>query len=205
MKDNLVVFFQKVEPNYLSFFAGILTSAAINIYTDVFLSAKLPDAFFVIMLSFGCLLTSSLLFAGLSLKLQSLQYSALVEAPRTFSPEEKDALHKRFVNEQFPKLFMTFFLSIIIAVMGMALLAVPALEAHFQHPGESQIEPSPLPTVVNALERPNILAVTATMVPAGVPTSYVRISPTSSLFFLTATPNHLPMPRVTPHPAPIPQ
>lgn len=187
VKDWLIAFFQKIEPSYLSFLAGILTSAAINIYTDVFLSEKLPTAFAIVMLSFCLLLVSSVLFVSLSLNLQSLQQSALVEAPTTFSPKEREALHKRFINDQFQRLAILLVLSIIAAVVGMLLLAIPRLNSQFRHTLQEEIEVTLQPALVNTLIPSKLYTVTATptQTPSVPPATVPAITPTTPTPVLT--------------------
>jgi hypothetical protein len=120
IKHRIAVGFKVLNPNYISFLAGIIVSAAIEIYFNMLWADKVvrPSG---VLASSALLLLSSILLMRLSLHLQSL-YEPIVQAPKVLGPGEREAIHLELITQSLGQLVIHALLSIATASIGMLLL-----------------------------------------------------------------------------------
>lgn len=112
-----------IPPDYMIFTSGILVSAAINIYTDVFLSTPLSASANRVILSATSFLLSSLFLMILSLNLQSLRELALEQSPRFIEFETRKELHTELIAKRLTRLVILLSFSVATALFGILVLA----------------------------------------------------------------------------------
>jgi len=124
ISHQLAILFQTLNPNYLSFVAGVVVSAAINIYTGVLLSDMLSRPAEPVIVSSILLLISSFFLTSLSLSLQSLRELAITQAPEFLSTSEQHAIHLRLISGRLSRLIKLLSVSVITSGVGLLLLAI---------------------------------------------------------------------------------
>lgn len=119
-KSLFAAIYKTVNPNYLSFLAGIIVSTAINIYTNMLWAGKSQQSTGVVVSSI-LLIASALLITSISLNLQTMR-DTVAQSPQFLASEDRESIHTKMVLKSRAPLIALTFLAIITAIGGLLML-----------------------------------------------------------------------------------
>lgn len=112
--------FRTINPNYLSFLAGIVVSAAINVYTNMLWANKTNQSAGVVMSSI-LLVASAIFITSVSIHLQSIR-DDIAQTPTFLTSEEREAIHLQMILQLRTRLIVLTVFALATALAGFFFL-----------------------------------------------------------------------------------
>ena len=119
-KSRFAAIYKTINPNYLSFLAGIVVSAAISTYTNMLWADKTKQSAGVVLSSI-LLVASAIFITSISLNLQSMR-DTVAQSPEFLTSEEREAIHTKMILQFRTRLIVLTFFAIVTALGGLFVL-----------------------------------------------------------------------------------